>query len=85
MASGSFRKRFRKQREQPLDRDIGCFNKARALGEPTFTLRAQDVSAPAVVAEWIKQNVMTCPAGKLREALDTAIKMREWPSKKHAD
>lgn len=34
------------------DPDYGCFVKAKEKGEPTFTLRAQDVTAPVLVRAW---------------------------------
>ncbi len=39
--------------EPARDRDLGCFTKARALGEPTFTLRAQDITADLLVDLWV--------------------------------
>lgn len=53
--------------------------------EPVFVLRAQDESAPAVVAAWICYNINTAPAGKLREALECAIAMRQYPNRKQSD
>ena len=38
--------------EQATDYD--CFTKAKKNGEPTFTLRAQDVTADLVVDFWVK-------------------------------
>ena len=35
------------------DRDRDCFTKARALGEPTFTLRAQDITADLLIDLWV--------------------------------
>lgn len=67
------------------DADSRCYQKARAKGERTFTVRSQDVTAAVTVAEWIKLNILTAPAAKLREALDDAIAMREWPNQKAAD
>lgn len=37
-----------------IDKDYACFVKATAKGEPTFTIRAQDVTAPLVIDFWIK-------------------------------
>lgn len=76
---------MREQAERTEARDSKCYANARAKGEQTFTLRAQDVSAPMVIAEWIKLNINTAPAEKLREALDDALRMREWPARKVAD
>lgn len=67
------------------DKDTQCHAKAKARGQHTFTLVAQDLSSPTVIAEWIKQNIETCPADKLRLALEDALVMREWPTRKHAD
>lgn len=71
--------------ERAQERDLGCFERARALGEPTFTLRAQDVSAPSLVRRWVHQNAATCPPGKLADALACAQAMDAWPHKKAAD
>jgi hypothetical protein len=65
--------------------DQKCYEKAKEKGEPTFTLRAQDATSPYVICDWIKANISTCPAEKLKEALDAAIEMRDWPDKKLAD
>lgn len=35
-----------------IDLDTDCFTKAKAHGEPTFTLRAQDITADLVVDFW---------------------------------
>lgn len=67
------------------DADSRCYQKAREKGERTFTVRSQDATAAVTVAEWIKLNILTAPAAKLREALDDAIAMREWPNQKAAD
>jgi len=45
--------------------------------EPIFVLLARDITAPEVVAEWIKKNLALQPAEKLHEALDCAIKMAQ--------
>ncbi len=62
--------------------DCKCFEKAKQRGEQTFTLVGQDLSSPAVVVEWIKQNIETAPAEKLRCALEDALLMRETPKQK---
>jgi hypothetical protein len=67
------------------DKDRNCFVRAKQRGQLTFTLVAQDITAPTTIAEWIKLNIETAPAEKLREALDDAIAMREWPNRKNAD
>lgn len=67
------------------DRDANCYTKAVERGQRTFTLVAQDVSAPVVIAEWIKQNIMTCPVEKLHQAIEDAVAMRDYPKRKHAD
>lgn len=65
--------------------DENCYTRAKANGERTFTLRAQDRSSPWVICDWIRENIMTCPPDKLREALDVAIEMRSWRNRKFAD
>ncbi len=62
-----------------------CFEKAERRGQKTFTLVAQDRSSPNTIAYWILSNIHTCPADKLREALEAAITMREYPERKTAD
>lgn len=73
------------EREQAIKLDNECFQKARSRGQQTFTLVEQDISAPTVIAEWIKQNIETAPAGKLIDALQGAIAMRGAKVRKHAD
>ncbi len=65
--------------------DAVVFQKAQSRGQQTFTLVAQDYSAPLVIMEWIKLNVMTAPPEKLVDALLDAIAMREYQPKKRAD
>jgi hypothetical protein len=78
---------FTKYADQPSDRltDAGTFRRAQERGQPTFTVVAQDKSAPSVVCEWIKQNIETAPPAKLYEALSRAIQMREFHFRKSAD
>ena len=65
--------------------DHSTFEKGKANGEQLFTLRAQDVTTPSVIAEWIKQNIETAPEDKLRHALEDALRARKWPNRKRAD
>lgn len=67
------------------DKDTQCHAKAKARGEHTFTLVAQDLSAPKTIAFWIGENIETAPEDKLREALEDALIMRKHTSRKHAD
>jgi len=67
------------------DDDEKCFNKARMRGQRTFTLVAQDRSSPRTIAFWILENIETCPAQKLLDALEDAILMRDFPNRKAAD
>jgi hypothetical protein len=64
--------------------DLGCFLRAYSKGEPTFTLRAQDVSAPDIVIEWIGRNLHASDS-KLREAFEKSLRMRSWKTRKAAD
>lgn len=66
-------------------RDNNCYKKARRRGQLTFTLVEQDFTSPSVICEWIKQNIETCPAHKLVQALDEAIMMRNAPKRDQAD
>lgn len=72
-------------KRKPNKSDGLCFQKARRRGQSTFTLVEQDYSSPYVICEWIKQNIETCPAGKLRQALEDALRMRTFSNRKHAD
>lgn len=67
------------------DKDSTCYAKARRKGEQTFTLRSQDKSAPATICKWITANIETASPEKLHEALDSALKMRDWKNRKAAD
>jgi hypothetical protein len=67
------------------DHDTQCHARAKSRGQRTFTLVEQDVTTPKVICEWIKENIETAPRQKLLEALDSAILMRDFPGRKHAD
>lgn len=67
-----------------LDGDLGCFGKAIARGEPTFTVRGQDQTAAETVEFWAGLN-HRAPAAKIAEAMAIADEMRNWPNKKAAD
>lgn len=64
--------------------DVGCFARAYAKGEPTFTLRAQDETAAELVLKWIGLNPKA-PMHKLEEAFAITRRMQQWPDKKRAD
>lgn len=55
--------------------------------EPIFTLRAQDLFAPALVRLWASLNALnpTCKPTKLKEARDIAEAMERWPTRKFPD
>lgn len=61
-----------------------CIAKA-AEDEMLFVLRAQDISSPLIVLEWIKENFFSCPDEKLREAFECALEMKGWKERKVAD
>ena len=46
--------------------------------EKKWALRAQDKSAPKIIALWIAENIETAPDSKLRYALEEALQMRRW-------
>ena len=53
--------------------------------EPTFTLRAQDITAPGTIIEWARMVVQNPKAtraqfDKATEGLAVAFKMLEWQS-----
>lgn len=52
--------------------------------EPIFVLRAQDITAPEIILEWIRLNPALSEARR-REAFECAEQMRHWPKKKSAD
>lgn len=43
--------------------------------EPLFVLMTRDSASPRVIAEWIKESLLTQPIEKLHSALDLAVKM----------
>jgi hypothetical protein len=53
--------------------------------EPIFILRAQDITSPLIVLDWIRQNFMQVPEHKLREAFEQAIVMKNYEDKKIPD
>lgn len=69
------------------DSDYACFVKAKDKGEPTFTLRAQDLSSAAVVEFWAKVNEVHLGQGhpKIVQARQIADRMRVWPNRRMAD
>lgn len=67
------------------DRDSQVHARAKARGQKTFTLVEQDASAVETIAYWILKNIHTAPPEKLHDALDSCIKMRDFPNKKNAD
>jgi hypothetical protein len=65
------------------DSDVACFTKAKKRGEQTFTLVQQDKSSAKTICFWIMENIETAPKHKLLEALDDAIKFRDFnPNRK---
>lgn len=55
-------------------------------GEPFFVLRAQDRLAPSLVELWVELATRHgLSEAKQNEALDTAVQMRDWPSRKFPD
>jgi hypothetical protein len=65
--------------------DDACHARAVKRGQARFTVVEQDRSAPATVCEWIKQNIETAPASKLREALEFCLRARDFKDRKNAD
>lgn len=65
--------------------DMECFVRAKARGQKTFTLVAQDRTTPRVICAWIMENIETAPEDKLRRAMEDAIEMRRHYPRKYAD
>ena len=69
-----------------MSTDQECFDKAKANGEPTFTLRARDPFAAFLVRQWAN---LADSAGvnftKVRGALAIANHMQSWSEKKIPD
>ncbi len=57
---------------------FNCYGEA-AADEPLFTLLARDPDAPLVVEIWARvREARTGPTDRTREALDVAMRMRQW-------
>lgn len=55
-------------------------------GEPSFTLRGQDILAPSIVDEWAKRAEAAGVSAELvAAARERAEAMRRWPKKKRPD
>ena len=77
-----------------------CLEKA-ADDEPIFVLRAQDIIASSTVKYWAlalhlaicnkglkgraRHKISECSQPKIKEALELATKMEQWPNKKIPD
>jgi ribosomal protein L10 len=70
--------------DQLQKKDDLCASKAKQRKQQTFTIVEQDRSNAKTIAFWILQNIETCTASKLRDALEIAIHMRTQP-RKYAD
>jgi hypothetical protein len=68
---------------EELNDPNSTLNKA-ADDEPIFILRAQDMTAPQTVLEWMQRNPQIGEA-KFAEARDCADAMRAWPERRKAD
>lgn len=73
--------------EPATERELTCYEKALATGEPTFTLRAQDISAPIVIDQWAAMNELALGKDhpKIVGARAIANRMRLWPGRRQAD
>lgn len=55
-------------------------------GEPSFTLRGQDILAPGIVEDWAKKaEKLGVSPERVKEARDVAEAMRKWPKQKIPD
>jgi phosphatidylethanolamine-binding protein (PEBP) family uncharacterized protein len=66
--------------DRPGEPDSAVYERAKERGQETFTLVAQDLSAPATIIHWIEINIgnEVTPDEKLREAFERALKMRRF-------
>lgn len=66
---------------------VGTYYKAMIKGEPVFVLRAQDVSAPYAVDQWIEMNESSLGPEhpKIVEAKQIRDAMHQWPNRRQAD
>lgn len=62
----------------------GCLGKAKD-DEMLFIFRAQDITAPVAILEWMKINFRTLPEAKLREAFECIMEMRKHQNSKTPD
>ena len=62
-----------------------CLIKTADSLEPTFTLRAQDKSASRCVCYWADLNRSTLAKRKHAEAIECAVAMERWPTRKWPD
>ncbi len=53
--------------------------------EQIFILRAQDITAPKIVMEWIAENFFNVSDQKLRDAIECALRMKAYEHKKIPD
>jgi phage protein D len=73
------------KKQELADGANGCFAKA-SEDEMLFILRAQDITAPVVIMEWIKGGLETNTSDeKLREAFECALTMRKFFYRKNPD
>jgi hypothetical protein len=57
--------------DDTMEREATCYEKAKANGEPTFTLRAQDISAHLCVEFWVAAQ------RAIRDLMDAGATMTE--------
>lgn len=69
----------------PETDDAKVFARAINRGQDTFTLVQQDESAAGTICDWIGRNIETAPPAKLHDALDAAIRYRDFAKRKKAD
>ena len=67
------------------DQDGEVYARAKSRAQETFTLVAQDRTAPLIILQWIAANLETAPEEKLRAAFERAMAMREYTPRKWAD
>jgi len=69
-----------------MQRNNDILNKINLTEEPFFVLRAQDVFAASLVANWANHASWAgLPQDLVDQANEIAIRMSEWPTKKIPD
>lgn len=73
-----------KKQDETAEGATGSLAKAKD-DEMLFILRAQDITAPMAILEWMKINFNSLPEAKLREAFECIMEMKKHKNTKSPD